>query len=189
MKKLFMIVMIAAMALVICACGKPDLDVAINKPLVSSDGVELTLTSMKSDAVMTPNFDVINTFEFEVKAINNTGNENELYNIYNSMELYGPDGKEVDKNISGPGYVMTGYTTQMDKQYESGKVLDGGFKEYTVAMPDPGADGEYTLMFMHGDYQYKFYFSVEHLSKEKGGTTITYPTLDGEAVYQSWPTK
>ncbi len=190
MKKFLTIVMIMIMALVICACGgKPDLDVAINKPLVSSEGVELTFTSFKSDAVMSPNFDVIDTFELEVRAVNNTGDEHELYNVYNSMELYGPDGKEVDKSISGSGYVMTGYTTRLDKQYEDGKVLDGGFKEYAVAVPDPGLDGEYTLMIGHGDYEYKFHFTVEHLPAKKGGTTITYPTVDGEEVYQSNPAK
>lgn len=174
----------------IVGCGSPvDYDIKINKPFVS-DGVETTFTSFKSDAVMTPNFDVIKTFELEVKTINNTGSETELWNIADSMELYGPDGAEVDTSISGTTpdgsvYVMTDYITKDDKQYKQGKVLDGGSKEYTIAFPDPGEDGDYVLAY--GDY--KLNFTVEHLDKEKGGTTITYPTAEGEQVYQAWPTE
>lgn len=185
-KSLIAVLLVLAMCFSLSACGeKSDLDIVIDKP-ISSEGVETTFTSMKGDAVMTPNFDVIETFEFEVKAVNNTGDENELWNVYDSCDLFGPDGMEVDKNISGPGYTMTGYTTASDKEYIAGQVLDGGYKEYTVAFPDPGLDGEYTLVYK-GDYKLKF--TVEHLEKEEGGTTITYPTVDGDAVYQAWPTK
>lgn len=177
-------ILIMCFAFVGCG-GEVDLNIKINEPIVSSEGVETTFTSLTSDAVMTPNFDVINTFELEVKAVNKTGTEDELWNVENSMELFGPNGTEVDTSISGPGYVMTGYITQNDKQYVEGKVLDGGSKEYTIAFPDPGEDGEYILTYG----EYKLYFTVEHLDKEEGGTTITYPTAEGEQVYQSWPTE
>ena len=174
----------------IVGCGTPkDFDIKINKPIVVDD-VELTFTSLGTGGVMTPGLDVIPTFKLDVKAVNNTGTEDELWNIQNGVELYGPDGTEVNTIISGvsiygSAYVMSEYTTQYDKQYKEGKVLDGGSKEYTIAFPDPGEDGDYTLIYE----DYKLYFNVQHLEQEKGGTTITYPTEEGEQVYQAWPTE
>jgi len=184
-KKGIAIVFAFIMCFSIVGCGTPkDFDIKINKPIIVDD-VEITFTSLKNGAVMTPSFDVIPTLKFDVKAVNNTGTEDELWNIQNSVELYGPDGTEVDTNESYFGYVMTGYTTKYDKQYKDGKVLDGGSKEYTIAFPDPGEDGYYTLIYEG----YKLYFNVQHLEQEKGGTTITYPTEEGEEVYQAWPTE
>lgn len=175
----------------IVGCGTPkDFDIKINKPIVVDD-VEITFTSLKNGAVMTPDLlNVIPTLKLDVKAVNNTGTEDELWNIQNSVELYGPDGTEVNTSISGSSiygsvYTIIGYTTKYDKQYKEGKVLDGGSKEYTIAFPDPGEDGDYTLIYE----DYKLYFNVQHLEQEKGGTTITYPTAEGEQVYQAWPTE
>lgn len=171
-------------------CGTPkDFDIKINKPIVVDD-IEITFTSLETGGVMTPSLDVIPTYKLDVKAVNNTGSEHGLYNIQNSVELYGPDGTEVNTSISGSSiygsaYTIIGYTTKYDKQYKEGKVLDGGSKEYTIAFPDPGEDGDYTLIYE----DYKLYFNVQHLEKEKGGTTITYPTEEGEQVYQAWATK
>lgn len=189
-RKKFAIVAAFIMCFSIAGCGSPeDLDIKINKPFVLDD-VEYTFTSLQNGAVFTPGFDVIPTIKLDVKAVNNTGTEDELWNIQDSVELYGPDGAEVNTSISGSSiygsaYVMTGYTTKYDKQYKEGKVLDGGSKEYTIAFPDPGEDGDYTLIYE----DYKLYFNVQHLEQEKGGTTITYPTEEGEQVYQAWPTE
>ena len=181
--------LIMMLVLFILPSSTPNYDIKINKPIVSSEGVEITFTSIKNDAVFSPSRDLISTFELEVLAVNNTGHEDELYNVETSMDLYGPDGTEVDTSISGPGYVMTGYIAKNDNQYKEGKVLNGVSKAYTIAFPDPGEDGEYTLIYRMDFKDYKLHFKVEHLDKEAGGTTITYPTEDGEKIYQAWPTK
>lgn len=192
MKKKSILALILTLALcfgLIGCGGTPDLEMAVNKPMVSSDGVEVTLTSMKADVVFLPGYQTADTFEFEVKAVNNTGDEDPLYNVGTFMTLYGPDGKEVDHVVKGTVYRNGQVTSGFDKPYEDGNVRDGGYKEYTIGFPDPGLDGDYVITFGFGDYEYEFHFNVEHLSEKEGGTTIKYPTMDGEAVYQASQTE
>lgn len=101
------------------------------------------------------------------------------YIMNNMATFFAPDGVEAewasDDDVPASDLIKTACNKQVQK----------GIATSCVNVFQFTKDGEYTMRLESGK---EFKFNVEGKAPADGGVTITYPSTDGDKVYQQYPT-